>query len=124
MLEKFKKEKEDLKLRMESFVKDETQDLRERFNVLEELNNIKSDTYEIKGSTNPIFARFLEEKGEFKGEYIERYKVYTYETLLERIGYAIDESDEENPQVKGYPTMKEILEEAVNSGVYGCKFDW
>lgn len=124
MLEKFKKEKEDLKLRMESFVKDDTQDLRERFNVLAELNNIKKNAYEIKGSTNPIFARFLEEKGEFEGEYIERYKIYTYETLLERIGYAIDESDEENPQVKGYPTMKEILEEAVNSGVYGCKFDW
>lgn len=124
MLEKFKKEKEDLKLRMESFVKDNTQDLRERFNVLVELNNIKRDVGEISETKNPIFNRFMMQKDEFRNTYLERYDIYTYSDLLERIGYAVDESDEENPQVKGYPTMKEILEEAVNSGVYGCKFDW
>lgn len=124
MLEKFKKEKEDLKLRMESFVKDDTQDLRERFNVLAELNNIKRDVGEISETKNAIFNRFMMQKDEFKKAYLERYDIYTYSDLLERIGYAVDESDEENPQVKGYPTMKEILEEAVNSGVYGCKFDW
>lgn len=124
MLEKFKKEKEDLKLRMESFVKDDTQDLRERFNVLAELNNIKRDVSEISETKNPIFNRFMMQKDEFRNTYLERYDIYTYSDLLERIGYAVDESDEENPQVKGYPTMKEILEEAINSGVYGCKFDW
>lgn len=124
MLEKFKKEKEELKLRMESFVKDDTQDLRERFNVLAELNNIKRDVSEISETKNPIFNRFMMQKDEFRNTYLERYDIYTYSDLLERIGYAVDESDEENPQIKGYPTMKDIIKEAVDTCIYGCRYDW
>lgn len=112
----FKDEQNALIKKMLDFVSDERNPLIERYKVLQLSGKIKGDIEEVV--KKELFYKWISST-----EYLTRYKIYTYDDMLEHMGYDID-SDYNPKQKETNPSMEEILTEAVEGTIFGCVYDW
>lgn len=99
-----------LKYKAMDLIEDESLSIKERYLLLADIGDIASYGLDL-----PIMKDYL-------NCYENRYETITYDDIRFNEYYCIDEDNEDS---KDAPyTEEEIMEEALESGYFGCIFDW